>query len=210
MLKLSKASKMRVKGKQIYSLDFEAGKTCPGSYNPDGSIVEVCKNCYAKKGSFRWAVVKKVRTDNLEDIKRAEWVTDMVKLVSKERFFRWLASGDIISAAIAEKIYEVILSTPKTLHWLPTRSYKIPKILKVLDRINKLPNVAIRYSADDIGLDKFHITNLGAFVIKQEDIAKARDLNIVVCPASIYKDKKNCGSCTACWDKTLKIAYVEH
>ncbi|MEA3280480.1 MAG: hypothetical protein U9Q38_07765, partial [Thermodesulfobacteriota bacterium] len=62
-VKLSYPSKMRVGGKRVGTWDLQAGTTCPGS-KVNGEVVEVCKSCYAKKGTYNFPVVKAKRAKN--------------------------------------------------------------------------------------------------------------------------------------------------
>ena len=99
MLKLSKTSKLGTKSWSLQALD-----TCPGSKNPDGSLVPACSGCYATTGMYHFGAVKAVRLDNREDAKRSGWVADMVAALKKEKHFRWFDSGDMYSLELAEKI----------------------------------------------------------------------------------------------------------
>lgn len=81
--------------------------------------------------------------------------------------------------------------------------YKFVKFHEVLDRLNALPNVVVRYSGDNIG----EAPKFGAFVsmvVKPDSIVDAH-----VCPA--YKQDGKCLSCRACWDKGVhNVAYPAH
>jgi len=189
VIKISKPSKMKITGKKVGCWSLQARKTCPGSKYPSGEIVDVCKECYATKGMYRFPVVKAVRDYNLEGLQNPDWVNNMVKEVAKYDYFRWFDSGDIPDAATALKIKEVILKTPNVKHWIPTRSDKIYKIATALFMdgnidIRKLPNVSIRPSADAIGLNNLERTGIMSFVIRVNDIPEAAKNGIWVCPAS--------------------------
>ena len=201
MVTLSKTSKLNAK-----SWSLEAGKTCPGSIDPKTKqILPVCDGCYAKGGNYRYPNVKKPRQFNQLDWKRADFVDDFVASLKTERFFRWFDSGDIYHPALAFKIYLIIEKTPWVNHWLVTKSYNIPKIRAVLDRIDALPNVALRFSSPFINgeyIAGFH----GAIVIPSHDFETSAD---VICGA--YERGGKCGDCFACYDKTVKtVAYVAH
>ena len=56
MPKISKTSKMQIKGKKVASWSLPAGTSCPGAKG-----AEVCEGCYAKKGMYRFPQVKNVR-----------------------------------------------------------------------------------------------------------------------------------------------------
>lgn len=205
-VKLSKARKL-----SCASWSLEAIKTCPGARAKGGGLVPVCEGCYATTGNYRFPNVKKPRVHNREDWKRDDWVTDMVVLLAPMPFFRWFDSGDVYCEGLASKILEVMKGTPKTKHWLPTRSYKFKKIKRVLTKMKQLPNVAVRYSSDTI--NKFDKKVHGSVVITSDRIADGEpDSNRIqahICFA--YEQDGKCGDCRDCWDKTIKtIAYPTH
>lgn len=191
---LSKASKMPGK-----SWSLQAGETCPGSINPETKeVIEVCADCYAKSGFYRMENVKAPRIHNRKDWKRTDWTDDMVQALDNERWFRWFDSGDIYTAALAQKIYEVARRTPWCNHWIPTKSYNIPKIRYWLDRLKELPNVSVRFSSPSVHgeYSSFH----GSTVVQSvsDNIAGAK-----MCDA--YTRGGKCGPCRACWDKDISL-----
>lgn len=200
-VKLSKTSKLNAK-----SWSLNAGSTCPGSINPvTKTVLPVCSGCYAKGGNYRFSNVVGPRLFNQADWKRPEFVDDMVSALQTERFFRWFDSGDIYHPALAFKIFLIIEKTPWVSHWLPTKSYNVPKIRPILDRIAALPNVALRFSSPSIMGDfipGFH----GSTVIPSHDTETSAT---VVCDA--YERGGKCGDCYACYDKAVAtVAYVAH
>lgn len=200
MVKLSKTSKLNAK-----SWSLEAGETCPGSINPETKeILPVCQGCYAKGGNYRFSNVKAPREFNRQDWKRPEFVADFVAALKTERYFRWFDSGDIYHPALAFKIYLIIEASPWVNHWLTTKSYNIPKIRAVLDRIALLPNVALRFSSPSITGE--YVAGLhGSTVIPSHDT----ETKAFVCEA--YTRGGKCGDCFACYDKTVPlVAYVAH
>jgi hypothetical protein len=193
---LSKAGKMPCK-----SWSLQAGDTCPGSINKDTKeVIEVCKDCYAKSGFYRMDNVRLPREHNRKDWKRTEWADEMVQALDTERYFRWFDSGDVYSAALAQKIYEVIRRTPWCKHWLPTKSYTIPKIRYWLDRIKSLPNASVRYSSPSTHGE---YTEEHGSVVVQEVTDLAGWNNAVACEA--YTRGGKCDSCRACWDKDVSL-----
>jgi len=209
MIKLSKASKMKVNGKQVKSWDLEARTSCPGS-KVDGEVVEVCKSCYATKGAFVWPASVALRKHNQQDYKRDGWVVDMVKAIGKDKYFRFFVSGDIETELLATKIKEVVTLCSKTQFWIPTRSYNIKGIREVLEEIKTLPNVSMRYSANSIGLSETG-TDMTAFVINTNSVDEAKAKGVTVCPVTIPGSKlKSCSTCTLCFDTNELVAYVLH
>lgn len=196
---LSKPSKMPCK-----TWSLEAGSTCPGSIDPTTKLpLPVCAGCYAKDGFYNMPNSKLVRDANREDWKRADWADDMVVALSKQSYFRWFDSGDVYHPMLALKIMEVIQRTPHVKHWLPTKSYTIPKIRVILELIKALPNASVRYSSPSI-VGEFTEEH-GATVIPYAETPT----EATVCEA--YSRNGKCGSCRVCWDKEVKVvAYPAH
>ena len=197
---LSKASKMPGK-----SWSLQAGDTCPGSINPlTKEVIEVCADCYAKSGFYRMDNVKAPRLSNRKDWKRIEWADDMVQALDNERWFRWFDSGDIYTAALAQKIHEVARRTPWCNHWIPSKSYNIPKIRYWLDRLRELPNVSVRFSSPSTHGE--YSSEHGSVVVQSvtDTIQNGK-----MCDA--YTRGGKCGPCRACWDSSINlIVYPLH
>lgn len=197
MIKLSSTSKL---GAPSWSL--QALETCPGSIGADGALVPACSGCYATTGNYRFANVRAPRIYNREDWQRAGWVDDMVDALQNHRFFRWFDSGDMYSLGLAEKIREVMARTPWVSHWLPTRMQKFRKFHGVISLMRALPNVSVRFSSD--GINGEHEEEHGSTIVPSAENAPG-----FVCRA--YDNGGKCGTCRACWDKTIPlISYVAH
>lgn len=197
---LSKASKMPGK-----SWSLQAGDTCPGSVNPvTKEVIEVCKDCYAKTGFYRMDNVKAPRLHNRKDWKRPEWADDMVQALDNERWFRWFDSGDIYTAALAQKIYEVARRTPWCNHWIPSKSYHIPKIRHWLDRLKTLPNVSVRFSSPSTHGE--YMEEHGSVVVQEiTDTIVGSPINGTVKMCDAYTRGGKCGPCRACWNKDVSL-----
>ena len=197
-VKISKTTKMPCK-----SWSLEALTTCPASLNVEGDLVDACKGCYATTGFYLMKDSVNLREHNRNDWKREEWVAEMVYELRNQTYFRWFDSGDVAWLKLAEKIYQVCEQTPNIKHWLPTRMYKFPKFKAILDKLNKLPNVRVRFSSDSIEGD---FTNAHASTI----IPYANTpVEAFICEA--YSRGGKCGDCRACWHKDIPmIAYVAH
>ena len=201
MIKLSKASKMPCK-----SWSLQALETCPGSIKPDGGLVDACIGCYATTGMYNMPNVKAPRIHNREDWKRDDWVSDMVKELTKQKFFRWFDSGDVYEHRLAKKILQVMEETPWCKHWLPTRMHKFPKINVVLTEMNKLDNTIVRLSSDSV-VGEIVKTNMHTSTI----IPHAEDATDAMTVCEAYERDGKCKDCRACWDKSVStIAYVAH
>lgn len=199
MIKLSKTSKLD----GILSWSLQAIDTCPGSSDGKGGLVPACQGCYATTGNYRFSNVKAPREFNREDWKRLSWVEDMVKGLSNSRYFRWFDSGDMYDLKLAERIYLVMLMTPEVKHWLPTRMHKFSKFKDVIERMQALPNVVVRFSSDSVTGEV--IEGLNTSTIFSDTVPE----NAVECQA--YQHEGKCNGCRACYDKTVPvIAYKAH
>lgn len=201
MIKISKTSKLD----GIRSWSLQALDTCPGSLNGDGTLVDACSGCYATTGNYRYPNVKAPRLSNREDWQRLDWVSDMVKTLDADRYFRWLDSGDLYSLALAEKVYEVMKLTPWCKHWLPTRMHKFPKYKNIFRKMAALENVSLRFSADSV--DGSYIEGLHGSVI----IPSAEHVSEKMTLCRAYENAGKCSGCRACWQKDVPlIAYPAH
>lgn len=188
----------------IRSWSLQAIDTCPGSVAPGGELVDACKGCYATTGNYRFPNVKAPRVHNQEDWKEDDWVDTMVRLLAKDRYFRWFDSGDMYAIKLAEKMYEVMRRTPNTKHWLPTRMHKLPKFEEILTDMQYLPNVMVRRSSDSV-VGEFNFTTHGS-VIVSDGVAP---VGTTLCEA--YSRGGKCDECRACYDKSVSvIAYPAH
>ena len=199
MIKLSRPSKM-----PCPSWSLEAIETCPASIGSDGDLVDACKGCYAVGGNYRFPNVRNVRIHNKQDWKRDEWVSDMVVALQNYRYFRWFDSGDVYHKKLAYKILEVCKQTEWCNHWIPTRMHKFAKFKQVLNELNELPNVVVRYSSDSVTgktiEGKYTSTIIPFLKIKTK---------ATICMA--FEREGKCGTCRACWSKDEPlIAYVAH
>jgi hypothetical protein len=187
------------------SWSLQAGDTCPGSINPiTKEVIEVCADCYAKTGFYRMENVKAPRLHNRKDWKRTDWADDMVAALDNERWFRWFDSGDVYTAALAQKIHEVARRTPWCNHWIPSKSYNIPKIRYWLDRLKELPNVSVRFSSPST--NGVYTSEHGSVVVQSvtDTISNGK-----MCDA--YTRGGKCGPCRACWDSSINlIVYPLH
>jgi len=199
MIKLSKTSKLD----GIMSWSLQALDTCPGSKDSLGELVPACQGCYATTGNYRFANVKKPREFNREDWKREDWIDDMVKALDSSRYFRWFDSGDMYDLRLANKILDVMIATPWVKHWLPTRMHKFIKFKGVIDRMEALDNVVVRFSSDSV---------TGGFVGGLNSSTIFSDtLPVGATECQAYQHEGKCNGCRACYDKSVSvIAYKAH
>lgn len=201
MIKLSKTSKLD----GILSWSLQALETCPASIDASGELVDACKGCYATTGNYNYPNVKAPRLSNREDWTRLDWVDDMVKALDSSRYFRWLDSGDLYALPLAEKVLEVMKRTPWCKHWLPTRMYKFPKFRHVLQSMQALDNVSVRFSSDSVTGQYIEGLHGSVIIPTSEDTTD----NMKLCTA--YQTGGKCNGCRSCWDKSVSlIAYPAH
>jgi hypothetical protein len=200
MIKVSKTSKLD----GILSWSLQALDTCPGSKAANGDLVPACQGCYATTGNYRFSNVKAPRLHNREDWQRESWVNDMLIMLESQRYFRWFDSGDMYSIDLAEKMLQVMEATPWVKHWLPTRMLKFSKFKPVIEKMQALPNVMVRFSSDSVSGE--FTPEHGSTIVPAADKAPA---DAFVCRA--YEHDGRCNGCRACYDKTVPlIAYVAH
>jgi len=201
--KFSDTSKMPCK-----SWSLPAIETCPGSVEKDGKLVPACQKCYANKGFYKMTPAKNLRAHNLADWKRAGWVEAMVQEIQKKKFFRWFDSGDIYEPLLAKKIFMICYYTPTVMHWLPTRSFKIPEIaLELTDLEEMLQNVVVRKSSDSVTGETIEGKNTSTILQSAKDFKPEK--GSVLCRA--FERSGKCGKCRACWNPKVEIVYyVEH
>jgi hypothetical protein len=189
----------------IRSWSLQALDTCPGSIASPGELVDACKGCYATTGNYRFENVKAPRRHNKEDWTRIEWSDDMVEALRADDHFRWFDSGDMYTLALAEKMLDVMIRTPWVKHWLPTRMHKFPKFRRVLEQMQALKNVSVRFSSDSV--TGAYTKGLHGSVIIPTPANVKRGMKL--CEA--YANDGKCSGCRACYDKKVKlIAYPAH
>jgi hypothetical protein len=128
----------------------------------------------------------------------------MIQELDNDRYFRWFDSGDIYDVRLARKILEVCEATPWVKHWIPTRMHKFPKFTLVLQRLQSLPNVALRLSSDSIMGETIEGPTTST-IATLEDAPKGS----FVCEA--YTRGGKCDKCRACWDKGVSVVtYIGH
>lgn len=200
--KLSNASKMPCK-----SFSTRAGVTCPGQYVA-GVIDPVCEDCYAKNGRYEMPNVVELRVHNELAWKSPDFVQDMIKLIGRRPLFRWFDSGDLATLALAEKVYNIMLATPDTKHWLPTRMGRFAKFKPVLAKMARLDNVVVRHSAFGYDTRPPRGVKNGSMVTRDKPTPKG----VHACPAyATAAGTCRKANCFACWDSSVKtIAYPAH
>lgn len=227
---LSQTSKMPCK-----SFPLPPGQTCPaGSQQVKGDPYSVCRVCYAKTGRGRMpkiAAGKKNRLDLLRKAMRSKtardrWVGEMVGSIERQGpYFRWHDSGDIFKPEYLDMIMDIVLQTPGTHHWIPTKQEAFVKDWARQHGADAMPsNLCVRISAMRINEEK-----------RQPPPFTASSVFVAEPPASSFGcpatwDRRHisrygrrtrtkagpsieptCGPCRACWDRGVpQVSYRYH
>lgn len=196
---LSKPSKMPGHG---YSIP--ASKCITGAKLRD-VCNSVCSKCYALKGRYVFPNVQNALERRLDAFQSPNFVSAMVTIITdlKEEHFRWFDSGDLQSLFMLVQIATIAKSTPKCMHWLPTREYKfVDEYIKLFGAFPD--NLIVRVSA--------HIMDNDApsrFTHTSQVHTSTTPANVYRCPAPEQGNK--CNTCRACWDPNVKtVSYRAH
>ena len=109
------------------------------------------------------------------------------------------------SLELAEKMLAVMVATPNTKHWLPTRMAKFPKFQDIIAKMQALPNVMVRFSSDAV--DGTYTPGVHGSTILPD--ATSAPEGVTVCRA--YEQGGKCLDCRACYDKSVAvIGYPAH
>lgn len=167
----------------------------------------VCSGCYALKGCYVFPVVKEALENRFQCLKDPRWTAAFIALLNRKKveFFRWHDSGDLQSVAHLRNICTVAENTPGTLHWIPTREYRIVEAYRA--QYGRLPaNLILRASAHMIGKEAPSRFDHSSMVLPK---GTTDHESASICPAP---DQGNeCGDCRACWDTRVStVAYRYH
>jgi hypothetical protein len=196
---LSKPSKLNCK-----SWGLKAMITCPGAHDQHGEKLPICAVCYAdERGNYMYPSVIKRRQFNQQDWKTKGWESRMISLLAEESYFRWFDGGDLYHPELARKIYHIMSMTPWVHHWINTKSYRQPKIIPWINRMEELENVSLRRSSSSCE---------GGFVPGIHGATQIRadqktPRGVFRCPAR--KQDNKCGDCYACFDHRVKVVAYE-
>ena len=175
----------------------------------------VCFDCYAMKGNYH------MYANNIEPAQHARyeamlydpaWCDAMVASIIGDLYFRWFDSGDIPSLYALERIVEVCVRTPATLHWLPTREYAMVKAYITKHGRDSIPdNLIIRLSA--MYPDQPVKIPLSLQGIKNVLTSNVHTKGAVPTGSECGASKRGgrCGPCRDCWDTGVEaVSYPKH
>lgn len=161
--------------------------------------------CYARKGNFCYANVKKSHLDNLNHyLQNPESYFDSIIAylngLTTYRFFRWHSSGDIVDAQYLEGIIKVANKCPQTKFLVFTKQFEIVNnyFIERSHGLAILPkNLRIVFSMWDKEFNKT-VDNLFEFPttwvrFKDGSVDDAIPETALPCVGKCYE-------CVACWD----------
>lgn len=210
-------------GKTVWHWSLPAIQTCPGRS-------ELCsKLCYAMKGHYFYANVRDREAVNEQMRHEAGWWRRVVSQISLHniREVRIHSSGDFDIASYTEDWLRIISSKPETKFYAYTRSWSVPELLPILDRMSKLPNMRLWHSCDkDTGIPprrklcpRAYLSSSDAdfpkykvdLIFRNDRRVKQVTLGgVMVCPAERLRSKRRpdgtkpnkvtCAQCQICFD----------
>lgn len=177
-----------------------------------------CAMCYALRGHY---VYPKVRNNQAKRLQawntEPQWVDLMARYIELsvsvgDPYFRWFASGDLLSLMMLNDIANVARRTPNIHHWLPTQERDMVRTWFSSERLP--PNLTIRISTPTINgvpAEDFPASVVVPRTAKPrwwQRLKRSSEARYF-CPSS--QQDGQCKTCRACWDRDTKvIAYLEH
>jgi hypothetical protein len=205
-------------GHLIWGFGLPSGtlELCPG-------MTATCRSvCYAVRvQGFRPQAAKRYR-QNLQLAKRKDFVRRIRAFIISEgiRVVRVHTGGEFLTPRYARKWCRIVEKSPRVRFFTYTRAWRIPAIGEVLERMSRLPNMAMWYSADkDTGWPenvppKIRIAWLvtkpdesvpleADLIFRSQSLRKTSvlDLNgVTICPAENGQPTPmTCDRCRICW-----------
>lgn len=200
-------------GEAIHVWSLPALSTCPGS-------TRTCERvCYARQHRFRYPAVKRRLRWNLAQARKPDFADRMAAEVRARGCVavRVHAAGDFYSAEYAERWLAVMQLCPQPRYYWYSRSWQVPDIRVVLERMAALPNCRGWFSTDaDTGQpEDVPVTVRLAHLQTRADeplpaahlVFRPRGLRRhvlplpVVCPSERPDGRGDvtCGICKRCW-----------
>ncbi len=211
--------------KWVPAVCAELGLPVPPSYGcPVGALLAevegtVCYGCYADgRGMYKLSNPRQAQVRRLIAVHEAHawigsyiqgvtfedvpWILAMAFLInrSKEPYFRWHDSGDILALWHLALIVAVCLRTPTINHWIPTRE---AKLIASVDQVWIPKNLTIRVSATKVDGPPPKAFRYTSTVDRNEPPHGYH------CPAP--EQGNSCGECRECWHKRKRnVSYHYH
>lgn len=142
------------------------------------------------------------------ELSRKRKPTDRVRLCTRGEPFSTLA--DII------KVRDILLATPATKWWIPTRAWRDPILAAFIDAmIRPLPNAYVQASMDPSNSmqDWQNVKDLGwPVMFFGDDHATQTPLGdaLARCPKTWEHTKASCSTCTLCFDGASNVHLRKH
>ena len=205
-------------GRRILSWGIPAVTTCPGASK------ECRAACYAMKGRYCYAQVKRAGEQRLEIAKSRNFVAAMTDEVRRRRpeTVRVHTSGDFFSAAYVRRWRKIAEACPDTLFYAYTRSWNnaTRAMRRELASLSRLSNFKLWLSADRAmpAPPKWRHTKIAYMAVDHEDRPSFHvDLTFrvrrktvqkhvgssLVCPVENGVTKTNCEKCRLCFTNKL-------
>lgn len=200
---------------KIINFSIPPVNTCPGA-------TETCiSKCYARKKRYHSKKVKNKLQSNFKLTQKHDFhsiAINALQNVANNSKVRIHAAGDFYNPAYVKKWIKIIKHYPQIQFWCYTRSWRIPKIMKELTKLAKLPNIQIWFSCDkDTGKPTIIPNNvrLAYLMLENDDTPDYetdllfRDYKIrntilkhkkgtLICPAENGISKTTCEQCQIC------------
>jgi len=129
----------------------------------------------------------------------------MLIALDSSRYFRFFDSGDMYSIELANKMLELCTKATWVKFWIPTRMYKFKKFQSVIDKMQALSNVVVRFSSDSVQGQTVEGLTTSTIFSEESQLPS----NATICRA--YEHEGKCNGCRACYNKEVElIAYKSH
>jgi len=171
----------------------------------------VCEKCYAFRGNYGTPDVQKGLYRRLSALLTGDadtWIGAMVRLIGHytdpaDAYFRIHDSGDFQSVEHVLRWVSIAQLLPSIRFWAPSKEYAL--IRQAMKQVSDWPdNLVIRLSAPMIGQDGARRWRQDGTLYSTVDHGKGHK-----CPAP--EQDNACGSCRACWDRTVQVVdYHRH
>lgn len=203
-------------GESIHHFDIPAVSTCPGRSS-------ICaKSCYATKGRFRTKNVQEKFQWCLEQSQSSDFAERMNEEIRSRGVLvlRIHVSGDFNTPSYAKKWLKVMEMNPHVRFFFYTRSWRVPKIVSVIEEMAELPCSRVWYSVDaETGLPETIPEGVRLAYLQDCELASmdvdlrfllrhlrteenGRESLPLICPAETIEGKAenvNCANCGICW-----------
>ncbi len=157
------------------------------------------KDCYARKGNFRFQNVKDSLAHNLQEYVEnpTQYFADIKHAINNGMvsysYFRWHAAGDFVDEAYFAGVVKVALDLPNTSFLAFTKKFEL--VNEYLQNGGVIPkNLHIVFSAWG---DEFHIENPYNFPVAYVRFHDSENKSI---PETAVECSGDCTNCLQCWN----------